>query len=80
MVRTSHRIRCSNSAPTARCRRKQKDDIDLDCGGIVEGVEMVDEAGERIFHLMLGTASGRKTKSELRGYGQNEFVPWQLGR
>ncbi len=58
---------------------KQQDDIDIDCGGIVEGVETVDEAGERIFRLMLDTASGRKTKSELHGYGQNEFVPWQLG-
>jgi altronate hydrolase len=58
---------------------KQQDDIDIDCGGIVEGVDTVDAAGERIFHLMLDTASGRKTKSELHGYGQNEFVPWQLG-
>ena len=58
---------------------KQQEDIDIDCGGIVEGVETVDEAGERIFRLMLDTASGRKTKSELHGYGQNEFVPWQLG-
>ena len=59
---------------------KQQDDIDIDCGGIVEGVDSVDAAGERIFRLMLDTASGRKTKSELHGYGQNEFVPWQLGR
>ena len=58
---------------------KQQDDIDLDCGGIVDGAETVDEAGERIFRLMLETASGRHTKSELHGYGQNEFVPWQLG-
>ncbi len=58
---------------------KQQDDIDLDCGGIVEGLETVDEAGERIFQLMLATASGRHTRSELHGYGQNEFVPWQLG-
>ncbi len=58
---------------------KQQDDIDIDCGGIVEGLETVDEAGERIFRLMLETASGRATKSELHGYGQNEFVPWQLG-
>ena len=28
---------------------------------------------------MLATASGTKTKSELHGYGQNEFVPWQIG-
>ncbi len=59
--------------------RRQQEDIDLDCGGIVEGSETVDEAGERIFRLMLDTASGRHTKSELHGYGQNEFVPWQLG-
>ncbi len=58
---------------------KQQEDIDLDCGGIVEGLETVDDAGERIFRLMLATASGRATKSELHGYGQNEFVPWQLG-
>ena len=59
--------------------RKQAEDIDLDCGAIVEGLETVDAVGERIFQLILDTASGRRTKSELHGYGQNEFVPWQLG-
>ena len=59
--------------------RKQQDDIDIDCGGIVDGGDTVDGVGERIFQLMLDTASGRATKSELHGYGQNEFVPWQLG-
>lgn len=58
---------------------KQQDDIDIDCGGIVEGLETVDQVGERIFRLMLETASGRQTRSEGHGYGQNEFVPWQLG-
>jgi altronate hydrolase len=58
---------------------KQQEDIDIDCGTIVDGLESVDEVGERIFRLMLDTASGRATKSELHGYGQNEFVPWQLG-
>ena len=58
---------------------KQQDDIDIDCGTIVDGLESIDEVGERIFRLMLATASGRSTKSELHGYGQNEFVPWQLG-
>ena len=36
-------------------------------------------SGERLFRLMLDTASGAKTKSELHGYGQNEFVPWYVG-
>ena len=59
--------------------QRQEDDIDLNCGAIVEGLETVQQAGERIFELMLQTASGHKTKSELHGYGQSEFVPWQLG-
>ncbi len=59
--------------------QRQQDDIDIDCGGIVEGFETVDEVGARIFQMMLDAASGRATKSELHGYGQNEFVPWQLG-
>ncbi|WP_425258536.1 UxaA family hydrolase [Rubrivivax sp. RP6-9] len=59
--------------------RRQEDDIDIDCGPIVDGLSTVDAMGERIFRLMLETASGRQTKSERHGYGQNEFVPWQLG-
>ncbi len=58
---------------------KQEDDIDINCGEVVDGTASIDELGERIFRLMLDTASGRKTKSEEHGYGQNEFVPWQLG-
>ncbi len=58
---------------------KQEEDMDINCGSIIDGAETVDEVGERIFQLMLATASGRATKSELHGYGQNEFVPWQLG-
>ena len=29
--------------------------------------------------LVLATASGEHSKSEQHGYGQNEFVPWQVG-
>ncbi len=59
--------------------QRQEEDIDLNCGEVVDGTASIDELGERIFRLMLETASGRKTKSELHGYGQSEFVPWQLG-
>ncbi|MEP7282484.1 MAG: altronate dehydratase, partial [Rubrivivax sp.] len=58
---------------------RQRDDIDIDCGGIIDGGESVDTVGERIFGRILATASGERTKSEVHGYGQNEFVPWQLG-
>jgi altronate hydrolase len=58
---------------------KQEEDIDLNCGEIVDGNATVDELGQRLFQLMLATASGAKSKSEKHGYGQSEFVPWYLG-
>ena len=58
---------------------KQEEDIDLNCGEIVDGTASVDEIGERLFQLMLDTASGAKIKSEQHGYGQSEFVPWYVG-
>ena len=59
--------------------RKQEDDMDLNCGEIIDGSSTVAAMGQRIFELVLATASGAKSKSELHGYGQNEFVPWQVG-
>jgi altronate hydrolase len=58
---------------------RQEEDIDLNCGEIVDGTASVQELGERLFRLMLETASGKRTKSEQHGYGQNEFIPWYLG-
>src|SRR5690349_1628271 len=58
---------------------RQEEDIDLNCGEIVDGGASVAEVGERLFRLMLETASGARTKSEVHGYGQNEFVPWYVG-
>ena len=58
---------------------RQQDDIDLNCGEIIDGSASIDELGERIFQRLLATASGSRTKSEDHGYGQNEFVPWSLG-
>jgi altronate hydrolase len=57
---------------------RQEDDIDLNCGEIVDGTASIDEMGERLFQMLLDCASGKKTKSELHGYGQNEFLPWQV--
>ncbi len=58
---------------------KQTEDIDINCGEIIDGQRSVDEMGQLIFEQILATASGRQTKSEAHGYGQSEFVPWQLG-
>jgi len=58
---------------------RQEEDIDLNCGEIVDGGATVAEVGERLFRLVLDTASGAKSKSEVHGYGQSEFVPWYVG-
>ena len=59
--------------------RRMTDDMDVNCGTIVDGDETVQSCGERIFELILKTASGQKTKSELMGFGDDEFAPWVLG-
>jgi altronate hydrolase len=55
------------------------DDMDINAGGIVDGTTTVEELGEQIFQRVLAVASGEPTKSELIGYGEEEFVPWHIG-
>jgi altronate hydrolase len=65
-------------ATNSQVFRAMIDDMDIDCGDIVEGVP-VEQKGEEIFHRVLAVASGARTKSEDLGYGDLEFVPWQIG-
>lgn len=58
---------------------RMEGDMDVNCGAIVDGETTIEETGERIFQLILETASGKKTKSEILGFGDNEFTPWQIG-
>ncbi len=58
--------------------RRMLDDMDINCGDILDGVS-IEAKGKEIFDTILRVASGEKTKSELLGYGDNEFVPWQIG-
>lgn len=59
--------------------RRMTDDMDINCGTIVDGEETIQENGKRIFELILKTASGQKTKSEALGIGDDEFEPWKIG-
>jgi altronate hydrolase len=56
-----------------------EEDMDVNCGTVVDGTESVEQAGERIFRLVLETASGRRSKSEMLGFGEEEFAPWVVG-
>jgi altronate hydrolase len=59
--------------------RKMEDDMDMNCGTVIDGEASTEEMGGMIFAQMLRHASGEKTKSELAGMGENEFVPWPIG-
>jgi altronate hydrolase len=58
---------------------RMEDDMDINCGTILDGGESVQECGQRIFEHMLRTASGEKTKSEEFDFGGAEFAPWVQG-
>ena len=59
--------------------QRQQEDIDINCGEIIDGECSIAEMGTHIFETIIRTASGEASKSELHGYGQSEFVPWQVG-
>jgi altronate hydrolase len=70
---------CIKVATNTTMYRKIEDDMDINCGTIVDGSETIEQAGQRIFEHCLEIASGKQTKSEAQGFGDNEFVPWQIG-
>jgi altronate hydrolase len=65
----------TNSALFAR----QEEDMDINCGVIVDGKASIAEVGQQFFDIIVKTASGEPSKSEQWGYGDDEFAPWVLG-
>jgi len=59
--------------------RRLEEDMDLNCGEILDGTKSLAQMGEEIFRAILRHASGERTKSELLGLGDHEFVPWPIG-
>jgi altronate hydrolase len=54
------------------------DIIDINCGTIVEGVETIQQAGERILDYVIEVASG-KVQPKAVLLGQDDFIPWKRG-
>jgi altronate hydrolase len=59
--------------------KRLEEDMDINCGTILDGTSTVQEMGRIIFDYMLAIASGEQSKSELLGLGDHEFVPWNIG-
>lgn len=66
-------------ASTSDLARRMAEDIDVDCGGVIDGSTSLDAMGARIFARLLALASGEKSKSEIADMGEEEFVPWVPG-
>jgi Altronate dehydratase len=75
----------SKPAPTLKLAsntamfKRLSDDMDINCGLVLDGERSVEEMGKDIFEHILRAASGERTRSELLGLGDHEFVPWHMG-
>ncbi|MFO0864083.1 MAG: UxaA family hydrolase [Gemmataceae bacterium] len=70
-----HSIKIATNSPLYR---HMIDDMDIDAGAsILDGTPV--GVGQQIFEEILAVASGKKTKSELNGVGEEEFAPWAVG-
>ena len=58
---------------------RMENDMDINCGEIIDGDATVDSKGQEIFDRIIACASGEPSKSELMGMGEEEFVPWTVG-
>ena len=75
----------SKPAPTLKLAsntpmfKRLEEDMDINCGVVVDGELSIEQMGQRIFEHILCAASGEPTKSEQLGLGDHEFVPWHMG-
>ncbi|WP_413614859.1 altronate dehydratase family protein [Halomonas cupida] len=70
---------CLKLATNTPMYEKMQEDMDINCGVIVDGTASVEVVGEQIFEQIIAIASGDMSASESLGYGNNEFVPWMVG-
>jgi altronate hydrolase len=72
-------VPCIKLATNTPMYDRLTEDMDINCGAILDGTATMDAMGQQIFEHLLRTASGERSKSEDLGLGDNEFVPWQIG-
>jgi altronate hydrolase len=66
-------------ATTEELYRRMPDDMDFNCGPVLDGHASIEELGEALWQEIIEVASGRLTKSEELDFGEEELNPWQLG-
>ncbi len=84
---TTGRGSCFGAKPTPSIKlatnsslyKKMNEDMDINCGLVIDGDKDIEEMGKIIFEEFISFASGKKTKSEILNLGRHEFAPWQIG-
>ena len=84
---TTGRGSCFGAKPTPSIKlatnsalyKKMYEDMDINCGLVIDGDKDIEEMGKIIFEEFISFASGKKTKSEILNLGRHEFAPWQIG-
>jgi len=56
----------------------QEPDMDINAGRVLDGISLED-LGREIFEEIIAVASGKPSKSEIAGVGEEEFNPWIIG-
>ena len=72
-------VPCIKLATNTTMYERMAEDMDINCGPVVDGGATIADMGEHIFRMVLDIASGAPSKSEALGFGDDEFVPWQIG-
>ena len=70
---------CLKLATNTAMFDRMDQDMDINCGTVVDNGDSIETVGQRIFDRLIEVASGDPTKSEVYGFGDDEFVPWQIG-
>lgn len=58
---------------------RMQEDMDINCGDVMDGDATLESKGREIFEMLLRVASGERSKSEVLGIGNDETVPWMIG-
>ncbi len=66
-------------ATNSEMYNRMQEDMDINCGVVIDENVSIDSLGKQIFHHLLEVASGKRSKSETFLMGDNEFIPWHLG-
>ncbi|MCV0394515.1 MAG: altronate dehydratase family protein [Rhizobiaceae bacterium] len=70
---------CIKLATNSDMYRRMADDMDINCGDMIDQGVPIEVKGREILERIVAVASGEQSASERLGFGGAEFVPWQIG-